>query len=117
MEDNQQNNHDSAGDWDHDPEVEESEDDNDWWNNDPNIEESEDNNIYGPEDDNNHDPNDIDQVEKDNTVRRRTHNMGTRRNRQSIVSGLPSTNNGTGLNGTYWMGPHICPTLSVTVVA
>ena len=100
--DSQQNNHDSLGDWDHDPGNEEHEDGN--------VDESEDNNS--------HDTNDIKQVEEVTTVRRRNHNISNRRNRQSMVSGLPSANNGTGLNGTYWqIGSYICPTLSAMVVA
>ena len=55
-EDNQQHNHYSARDWDHDPEIEESEDDN--------IDES--------NNDGNRGPNDIDQVEEDTTLRIRT---------------------------------------------
>ena len=101
MEDNRQNNHDSAGDWDHDPNVKEYENGNNWWSNEPNIEEPEDNNIRGSDDDNDCDTNDIIQVEKDATTRRRNHDMGTWGNRRSIVPGLPSANNGSGLNSGY----------------
>ena len=119
MKDNKQNNHDSAGDWDHDPNVEETENKNDWWNNEPNIWEPENDNIEGSEDNNDRDSNDIIQVKEDVTTRRKNHGMGTRRNRQSIVPGLPSTNNGSGLNIGYWMqsGSHICPTLAAMIVA
>ena len=36
-----------------------------------------------------------------------------------MVPGLPNANNGSGLNGPYWMqlGSHIYPTLSAMIVA
>ena len=75
MEGNQQYNHESADNWDNEPDVEKAEDDNAWRNNEPKIEESEN------EDDNDRDLNDTNQQEIDVTARRRNHNMGTRGNR------------------------------------
>ena len=90
---NQQYNYDSAGNWDNEPDADESEDNN------------------------NGDSNDIGQGEEDFTIRRRNHNMNTQGNRTgNIAPGLPSANNGTGLNGLHWMKSYICPTLSVMVV-
>ena len=44
--------------------------------------------------------------------------MNTQGNRtSSMARGLPSVNNGRGLNGPYWSASHICPTLSVMIVA
>ena len=44
--------------------------------------------------------------------------MSTQRNEQSIVPGLPSANNESGLNGGYWRksDSHIYPTLAAMVL-
>ena len=79
QKDNQQSDHDSAGDW---------------WN-DPDIGKPEVDNIDGSDD--SHDPNDIDLLEEDNTERR-----NTQRNRRGIAAGLPSANNGSELDKESW---------------
>ena len=80
--------------------------------NDYNIEGPKDDDINGSND--NHDLNEINLDEEDNTGRNRT-----QRNRQSMTSGLPSANNGSGLNRDYWrlLAPHIYPKVSAMGVA
>ena len=78
LNDNQQHNYDSTGNWDNEPNVEESEDDNDC------------------------DPNDINQDKEAVTIQRRNHNMDTQQNSTSNIGpGLPSANNRTGFNGPH----------------
>ena len=118
-ENDQKNNHDSVGDWDHNSEVKGSENEKSWWNDEPNIKEYENNNIEGSEVGNDCDLNDIIQVDENVNTKRRNHNMGTQRNKRSIADGLPSANNGSGLNRDYWSQPgsHIYPMLAEIVVA
>ena len=75
-------------------------------------------NVDESDDDNDRDPNDIGQNEEAATISRRNHNMNTRGNRRgNMVHGLPSANNGSGLNGSHWSASHIYPMLSAMVVA
>ena len=71
LNDNQQHDYDSLGDWTNKPEVDKSDDDSD------------------------HDPNDIGQPEDAVTISRRSHIMNTQSRLGNIVHGQPSVKNDT----------------------